>query len=227
MDFLELFAGSKTMLSGTEVLFNLVFALLMTLILAFTYKSTHKGLSYSQSFVNAIVLVGMIATAAMMIIGSNVVSAVALLGAFSIIRFRTPVKDVKDISFIFLSLVVGMGVGTGNHQIAILTTVFMSLIVFVLNFINFGSMRKYGYILTFNFDSKKGKDNAFKTVFDKYLRTKSLLHVNAVKDGLSLDFTFNVNLKNENDANKFVEELGKVQGVAHVDFLTAKNDVEY
>lgn len=227
MDFLELFAGSKTMLSGGEVVFNLAFALALSLLLAFTYKSTHKGLSYSQSFVSAIILIGMIATAAMMIVGSDVISAVALLAAFSIIRFRTPVKDVKDISFIFLSLVVGMGVGTGNHQIALITTIVMVLVVFILHFTNFGSIRKYGYILTFNFDSKKGKDNAFKATFDKFLRTRSLLHVNAVKDGRTLDFTFNVNLKNKNDADKFVAELSKVEGVQNVDFLTAKNDVEY
>ncbi|MDP4008077.1 MAG: DUF4956 domain-containing protein [Candidatus Peregrinibacteria bacterium] len=227
MEFLDLFAGSKTMLSGGEILFNFGFAFVLMLALALTYKSTHKGLSYSQSFVSAIVLIGLITTAAMMIIGSNVVSAVALLGAFSIIRFRTPVKDVRDISFIFLSLVVGMGVGTENHQIALITTVVMMIIVFIFHYTNFGSIRKYGYILTFNFDSKKGKDNAFKAVFDKYLRTKTLLHVNAVKDGHTLDFTFNVNLKNNNDSDKFVDELSKVIGIEDVDFLTAKNDIEY
>lgn len=227
MEFLDLFAGSKTMLSGAEILFNFGFAFVLMLALALTYKSTHKGLSYSQSFVSAIVLIGLITTAAMMIIGSNVVSAVALLGAFSIVRFRTPVKDVRDISFIFLSLVVGMGVGTGNHQIALITTVVMMIIVFVFYHTNFGSIRKYGYILTFNFDSKKGKDNAFKAVFDKYLRTKTLLHVNAVKDGHTLDFTFNVNLKNNNDSDKFVSELSNIVGIDNVDFLTAKNDIEY
>ena len=120
-----------------------------------------------------------------------------------------------------------MGVGTGNHQIALITTVVMMIIVFIFYHTNFGSIRKYGYILTFNFDSKKGKDNAFKAVFNKYLRTKTLLHVNSVKDGHTLDFTFNVNLKNNNDSDKFVDELSHVVGIDNVDFLTAKNDIEY
>ena len=148
--------GGGTYLTESEIVFNLVLTLILTLILAYTYKATHRGLSYSQSFVNAIVLVGMITAAAMMIIGSSLVSAFALLGAFSIIRFRTPVKDVKDISFIFLSLVTGMGVGTGNYNIALITTIVMVLVIFAFHYTNFGSMRKYGYILTFSFDSKKG-----------------------------------------------------------------------
>ena len=214
-------------LTGSAILFNLLLTLVLTLILAFTYKATHKGISYSQSFVNAIVLIGMVTASAMMIIGSSIVSAFALLGAFSIIRFRTPVKDVKDISFIFLSLVTGMGVGTGNYQIALITTIVMVLVVFAFNMINFGSIRKYGYILTFTFDSKKSKDDAFKKVFDKHLRSQSLLHVNAVKDGYTLDFTFNINLKNSGNADSLVAELAKTKGVSNVDLLTAKNDVEY
>lgn len=101
MDFLELFEGSKTMLSGTQIIFNFAYVFILMLALAYTYKITHKGFSYSQSFINAIVLIGMISTAAMMIIGSNVVSAVALLGAFSIIRFRTPGQGRKRYKFYF------------------------------------------------------------------------------------------------------------------------------
>ena len=222
-----LFGASGSQLMGSEIFFNLLFTLILTLVIAYAYKATHKGLSYSQSFVSAIVLIGMITASAMMIIGSSLVSAFALLGAFSIIRFRTPVKDVKDISFIFLSLVTGMGVGTGNYQVALITTIVMILVVFAFHFTNFGSMRKYGYILTFSFDSKKGKDDAFKKTFDKHLKSQSLLHVNAVKDGHTLDFTFNINLKNINNANTFTTELDNITGISNVDLLTAKNDIEY
>ena len=214
-------------LTVDAILFNLLFSLVLMLLLAFTYKSTHKGLSYSQSFVNAIVLVGMVTATAMMIIGSNIVSAVALLGAFSIIRFRAPVKDVKDISFIFLALVVGMGVGVGAYSVALISTIVLTIVIFAFHFTNFGSIRKYGYILSFRFDSKKGQDDAFKSVFEVHLRSHSLLHVNAVKDGKTLDFTFNIRFKNPANSSLFTAELGKQKGISQVDLLTAKNDVEY
>lgn len=120
-----------------------------------------------------------------------------------------------------------MGVGTGNHQIALITTIVLILVVFIFHFVNFGSVRKYGYILSFNFNSKKGSDEAFKAVFDKFLSSRTLLHVNAMKDGHTLCFTFNVNLKNTADTEKFVEALSDLEAIDATDLLTAKNDIEY
>jgi hypothetical protein len=118
--------------SAGAVVFNLLLSFVLVLIVSWVYKKTHKGLSYSQSFVMTLILAGVIISAVMMIIGNNIARAFGAFGAFSIIRFRTAIKDAKDIAYLFLVLAIGMAVGTRNYLIAVATTVVSLLIICIL-----------------------------------------------------------------------------------------------
>ena len=85
----------------TEIVINLLLSFIFGLIISLVYKFTHKGLSYSQSFMITNVFVSVIVCMVIMIIGNNLARAFALVGALSIIRFRTVVKDTKDTAYIF------------------------------------------------------------------------------------------------------------------------------
>ena len=80
-----------------EILFNLVISFFLGFVISLVYKKTHKGLSYSQSFVLTNIFLAVIVSMVIMIIGNNLARAFALVGALSIIRFRTVIKDTKDI----------------------------------------------------------------------------------------------------------------------------------
>ena len=101
--------------SPTQIIFNLLLSFLLGLLISLVYKKTHKGLSYSQSFMVTNVFVTVIVCMVIMIIGNNLARAFALVGALSIIRFRTVVKDTKDTAYIFWSLASGMATGTGSY----------------------------------------------------------------------------------------------------------------
>ena len=120
-----------------EVVFNSLVAFILGLFIAYTYKKTHQGLSYSQSFVLTIIFVTIIIGFVMMVIGNSLARAFALVGALSIIRFRTVVKDTKDTAYVFMALAVGMGAGTGNYFIAVYATAFMSGVAWILYKFNF------------------------------------------------------------------------------------------
>ena len=130
------------------------------MVLALTYRYTHKGLSYSQSFTQTILLVALIVSIVMMTIGSNVARAFALVGALSIIRFRTVVKDTRDTAFVFAALAVGMAAGTANsnnnhHVLAALGCAFVVAVALVMYASNFGALYKSEFILRFTFDQSK------------------------------------------------------------------------
>ena len=108
----------------------------------------------------------------MMVIGNNLARAFGLLGAFSIIRFRTPVKDVKDTAYIFLSLVAGMAVGTNSYVIAIVSTLIVLVIIWVLHKSNFGALHKNDYLLIFTVDYQKHQPDSFAGIFERYLKFK-------------------------------------------------------
>ena len=132
-----------------EIIINLILSFVLGLIISVVYKHTHKGLSYSQSFMITNIFVAVIVCMVIMIIGNSLARAFALVGALSIIRFRTVVKDTKDTAYIFWSLAAGMASGTGSYFLAITGNIILSIIAFILFKTNFGSIVKSEFILQF------------------------------------------------------------------------------
>ena len=151
-DFLSVSQG--TTIGINMIIFNIIISFALAIIISWVYQKTHKGLSYSQTFVVGLVILCTLSSVIMMVIGNVLIRAVALLGAFTIIRFRTAIKDPKDVSFILFSLTVGMAIGTGSYNIGIVATIMISLIIYFLDKINFGSIHKHGYVLTFSLDKE-------------------------------------------------------------------------
>ena len=97
-----------------------IVAMVCAMVIAYAYKKTHSGYSFSPSFMVSLILISVIISLIMIIIGSNIARAFALVGAMSIVRFRNPVKETRDLVFIFASIAVGMAAGTGFYMPAIL-----------------------------------------------------------------------------------------------------------
>ncbi len=214
-------------LSPMTVVFNLLLAFVLSLIIAIVYKHTHKGLSYSQTYTLTLIIGGIVIAAVMMVIGNNIARAFGAFGAFSLIRFRTAIKDTKDMAYIFLVLAVGMAVGTNNYWIAVITTIIVLLVIYILTKMNFGSIRKFDYILTFNLNTQETHENIYKSIFDKYLTNNNILNIKASSQGHILQLSFSIKFIIENESQKFIKELEQANGIFDVNLITAKNDVEY
>ena len=210
-----------------QVSFLLSLATLLGLIISWTYYKTHRGFSYSQSFNLTLILMTVITTLIIMVIGDNIARAVGLFGAFSIIRFRTAVKDVRDTAFMFYSLAIGLAVGTGSILIGITGTIFISLLVFILHYINFGGIKKLDYILNFKMDATNHADEIFKIIFSQYLKLHNLLNVEAKDKGKIMIFTFNINLKNKNNLQEFLNKMNELKGISDVNVVSSKNDLVF
>ena len=219
--------GTISVLDFKTILFNIVLSLALVLIISYVYRRTHQGLSYSQSFNFTLIIIGLLICVVMMVIGSNIAIAFGALGAFSLIRFRTAVKDAKDIAFVFFAVAVGMAVGTGNYMIAVLSVVMISAIIVILDKINFGSVKKFNYVLTLSSNSEESTNERMKEIFKEYLKTESLLNANAREQGKILDLTFNINLIKDSEINKFINKLSSIDGINNVNLISAKSDIEY
>jgi hypothetical protein len=210
------------------VVLNLAVAFVLALAIAWVYKRTHRGLSYSQSFVFTLIILTVLIAATMMIVGSNVVRAFTLLGAFTIIRFRTAIKDTRDIAFIFWALITGLAIGTNNYLIAALLTVSLGLIVMFLTRVNFGSFHSFDYILNFLMPSgEQVEESGMQGVFTRYLTTATLLNVASREQGRKLEYTYSVKFGNEKEIPQFMQDANAVSGLERVNLITAKEDIEY
>lgn len=208
-----------------EVVFNSFVAFILGLFIAYTYKKTHQGLSYSQSFVLTIIFITIIIGFVMMVIGNSLARAFALVGALSIIRFRTVVKDTKDTAYVFMALAVGMGAGTGNYFIAIYATAFMSGVAWILYKFNFGVQRSSDFILRFYFD--KMVDDSYVTYINQHSENSALLHMEPSGDNKKLYMTYDISLKEDIDMNDFISEFSIINGISEVVLVSAKNDITY
>lgn len=213
--------------TAVNIIVNLILTFVIALAISLVYKKTNRGLSYSQSFVFTLILVSIITTVAMMVIGNSLAIAFGLLGAFSIIRFRTPVKEAKDTSYIFFSLVEGMAVGTNNHLIAVISTAVVLLIIWALHKSNFGALHKNEYLLVFTVDYQKHRSDSFAGIFEKFLKNSMLLNINAKEHSNRSEMVYSVTFIDENESNNLIRDLMAIDGVDDVRVISSKSDIEY
>jgi uncharacterized membrane protein YhiD involved in acid resistance len=224
----NLFPEFQAIYLPQEILINLTLAFILGVIVSIIYKKTHKGLSYSQSFMVTNIFVAVIVCMVIMIIGNNLARAFALVGALSIIRFRTVVKDTKDTAFIFWSLAVGMASGTGSYFLAIAGTVVISLIAIILHKTNFGSFVKSEFILQFILDQKDDKvTKKYLETIKKLTNSYTLLSLENSSDNSKIKLNFDIVMKEEKEQTELLRELSNIKGISEIVIIAAKSDVDY
>jgi hypothetical protein len=211
-----------------DILLNLAVAFILSLAISYVYRRTHKGLSYSQSFVLTVVLVGIVVAMVMMVIGNNLARAFALVGALSIIRFRTVVKDTKDTAYVFFALAAGMAAGTSNHFLGLAGTAVISGVALLLHWTNYGSLYKSEFILSLRATRKEGGETpAYSEAIKKFAKSSSLLHTEASGDGETTKLSFDITMKKDVSPDDLTREVASVPGVSEVRLVVSRNDVDY
>lgn len=210
------------------VVLNMALACILGLVISVIYKTTHKGLSYSQSFMLTVIFVTIIVSMVMMVIGNSLARAFALVGALSIIRFRTVIKDTKDTAYVFIALAAGMAAGTSSYFLAVAGVVIVSAMALVLHSMNFGSIVKSELILRFRTSPRAS--NAYQQVLDKFTNQANLLQMEPSGDTgeeRTVFMTFDVVMKKEDAVEDMVKELDTVSGVSELKVIASKTDIDY
>jgi uncharacterized membrane protein YhiD involved in acid resistance len=139
----KLFMPAQTGLFTTwDLLLAMAVSALLCFVLANVYRYTHRGTSYSQSFLVTMFIMAVATAVVMMIIGSNIARAFSLVGALSIIRFRTAVKDARDTGYLFAAIIIGMGCGTEFYLASITLAFFISILLYLLYATDYGLKQK-------------------------------------------------------------------------------------
>ena len=214
--------------SPQSIIINLTLSFILGVIVSLIYKKTHKGLSYSQSFMITNIFVAVIVCMVIMIIGNNLARAFALVGALSIIRFRTVVKDTKDTAFIFWSLAVGMASGTGSYFLALSGTFIISIIALILHKTNFGSFVKSEFILQFILNDKlQETSEKYIKIIKKFTSSYTLLSSENSSDSSKIKLNFDIVMKEDKEQTELLKELSKIKGISELVIIAAKSDVDY
>jgi uncharacterized membrane protein YhiD involved in acid resistance len=194
-------------LSVYTVLTNLAVSLACGIVIALVYRFIYKGPSYIATYVNSLVLLTLITTLVIMIIGNNLARAFGLVGAMSIIRFRTAVRDVQDIVYIFFALAVGMASGVGLYAIAITGTLVVCLVSVVLVTFNFGSPGKSEYVLQLIYKPNKATEGQISKILGKYCRGVRLSNLKSQGEGQDVEAFYLFSLRRKFKSTELVEEF--------------------
>jgi len=224
----QLTAGSAT---GTgfgvwETFAALFLSFLLCLVVAYFYRQTHRGLSYSVSFVHAMIILGVTVSVIMLIIGSNIARAFTLVGALSIIRFRNPVKDSRDVAFIFLVMAIGMAVGTGFYLTALIFTVSICFMVYFLARFQVGATVSREMLLKLFAPASLDYHTAFTDIFFRNLRDHALLSAETVEAGGAVELVYSIELKPGASETALLGELREATGGRKVALLTGQENID-
>lgn len=184
--------------------------------LAWVYVRIHRGLSYSRTFTQSLVLLTMVVALVMFVIGNSIVTAFGLIGALAIIRFRNVLKDTRDTTFIFFALVLGMAVGSQRHIAGIGGAVALSLAAFYLHYTRFGSLAPYDGHLNCRLvgERRQDKDGQLAKVLRAHCRSSSRVSVREFGGGA--EHVYQVSLRDPNRSPEFMTALEALQGVEEV-----------
>lgn len=209
--------GAGGVFSPESILLSLLLAFALGQVLAWVYYATHSGLSYSRSFVQSLILITVVIAMVMTVIGNNIITAVGLMGALAIIRFRNIIKDTRDVAFIFCSLVVGMAAGSQRYATAIMGTVILSLIALYLHLSSFGAHQPHNGFLRFTFRGHIGPESPIPGVLRRFCGSFTLVSAQDTGFGTSeVEYAYQLMVKDIARNEQMLSDLDKVEGVENI-----------
>ncbi|HLR69395.1 DUF4956 domain-containing protein [Virgibacillus alimentarius] len=209
MDFInELISTNDT---GSETsIYMVILAMLiatgLSLIITKIYQVTFTGERYSQAFVHTIIMMSVIVSVVMNVISGNSGVAFGLFAIFSLIRFRSAVTDAKDIAYIFFGLCVGMTSGLYHFDLAIILTIFASLIFYLLYKFQYGK-GKDTQILKVTIPENLNHEHLLDDVFDMYTESYQLRQVETTNLGTMILYTYAIRSKNTTKDKELLDHV--------------------
>ena len=217
--FHDIYTMFQFSLSPGTFIHNLIVALICGACIARFYCWTSKSPNTTRTFVSALISLTMITAVVILVIGNNLARAFGLVGAMSIIRFRTAVKDVQDIVFIFFSLAIGMAAGIGQTMIAFIGTAGIGLVILTVSQIQSFSDTHRDFLLQFSFTPVSGNDPPYLPVFKKFCHKTHLLNIKQIEHDGRLELSFYIKFKDQSKKDGFVSELAQVNGVHNINLF--------
>ncbi|HEX9923832.1 MAG TPA: DUF4956 domain-containing protein [Anaerolineae bacterium] len=224
--FLTNFQDATDVFSTADVVFTIILGFVLALVIAWVYKSTYIGVAYTQSYVHTLILMTMVVAVIMLIIGSNIARAFALVGALSLVRFRNAVKDTRDVGYIFYAMAIGMAVGTRFYLLAAVGTIIISFILWGMVSLNLFAKDIKEQILKIRLPGDMNYETLFDSIFARYLNRFNLIAVETVQAGTQTELVYGVEFKRESQTQAFLNELRQLNDNNKVALITGHHEVD-
>lgn len=215
--FKSSFLERMNSVSFLDMLIAFALAFVLGLFIMQVYKKTFKGVMYSEGFGISLLALSLITTLIILAVTSNVILSLGMVGALSIVRFRSAIKEPMDIAFLFWSISVGIVLGAGLISLAVLGSIFIGIVMVV--FVNKKTIDS-PYILVINCEND-GSEKSTVDLISKNV-TKYVVKSKTVSPLSGVELTVEVKLKSE--TTTFVNDISKINGVSNVVLVSYNGD---
>lgn len=205
---------------------SFLLSFVLSSVIAYMYEHTFQGLSYTKGFVNSMVLGSIISCLLMIAIGDNIARGIGIVGSLAIIRFRTNLRDPRDLIFLFASLGVGVASGVRSYSTAVIGTIMFSAVVFLQYVSPFAERKKHDGLIRFQIPSNSEISDQVTVVLQKFAKRFILIAMRDVAQGKIFDYSYQIKLKNVNDNQLLLSKLNEIQGMRGLTFTNMETTVE-
>jgi hypothetical protein len=216
-DFLTSAFHSNTEVAPLNVLLRLFAALVFGGAVAWVYRRARGPAASSGSFPGTLVLLAVLIAMVTQVIGDNVARAFSLVGALSIVRFRTVVRDTQDTAYVIFAVVVGMAVGSQNLWVAGIGLVVVGAAAWLLRRTDGGGDAN-AWILSVRVGLGLNHEALTAAALAPHLQKRELMSVETARQGVSLDLVYEVQLRSDASVSAALKDLHRIEGVQDVSF---------
>ena len=224
-EFFDVF-GPARILGGEQILIGMLLSFVLSLTIATVYRWTYHGLSYSRSFVHTLILGSVAACVMIMAIGNNLARGLGILGTLAIVRFRTPIRDPRDIIFLFATFAIGIATGAAVFSVAIYGTLMFCLIALYLHWSPFASRREYEGLLRFMLPAQSASRDRLPEVFHAYCESADLVAMREAVQGDAIEFSYQVRLHDPSYQADLLDAINRLPDINEVSLLMQRSTVE-
>ena len=208
---LEQFNGS---ISVEMILISLLVSFVISLFIVFVYKKTFSGVVYNKTIVMTIVMIAMVTSMVIRTINSNLSLSLGMVGALSIIRFRTAIKEPMDTAFLFWAIVSGIMCGAGLYFIAVCGSLLLGLLFYVLYLMDIKAKSQYLLVVIYKSENSQIVESKLDSLTKKKLKTKSVSGNNVIEVTYEVEY--------DNTVDELMKSLSG--DVRNVNLVTYTND---
>ena len=208
------------------MLLGLLLAFACGHVIAWVYMLTHSGLSYSRSFVNALIVMPVLVALVMMVLANNLITAFGMMAVFAIVRFRNILRDTLDTAYILIALVIGMATGTQKFASAVIGCGVIALALVYLWYSSFGSRHRYDIIVNLHWARSIKELPDLRFVLDRHSWKSHLASQRSHEGYEGTDLSYRLLLRDTNRVDDLLNEVRHVTGVSRVTSMLAEDESE-
>lgn len=224
-DYISVFGPTDFVGTG-QILCSLLLSFALCSVFATVYRWTFQGFTYSRGYVHTLVLSGLIVSMLIMAIGNNLARGLGILGTLAIVRFRTPIRDPRDMVFLFASLGVGIACGSGVYTVAVVGTLFISAAALLLHWSPYASRRQYEGLLRFMLPSKSPTEREVEAILQESCTTFHLIAMRDAVQGELVEYSYQIRLIDPSYQADLINKLHRLEGIVDANLLMHRATVE-